>query len=99
MKLTKYEQETIINYNQEEDMAQIYTCNRNLIRKIDAHIEKTHVNYCIRRDELSATYSFPKKFVKVAFPRKLSEEQRQKLALRMKTMNAQRYENHDNGGT
>lgn len=40
MKLTKYEQETIINYNQEEDMAQIYTCDKNLIRKIDAHIEK-----------------------------------------------------------
>ena len=35
MKLTKYEQETIINYNQEEDMAQIYTCDRNLIRKIE----------------------------------------------------------------
>ena len=59
MKLTKYEQETIINYNQEEDMAQIYTCDKNLIRKIDAHIEKTRVNYCIRRDEESATYSLP----------------------------------------
>ena len=53
-------------------------------------IEKTHVNYCIRRDEESATYSLPKKFVKVAFPRQLSEEQRRKLALRMKAMNAQK---------
>ena len=99
MKLTKYEQETIINYNQEEDMAQIYTCDRNLIRKIDAHIEKNHVNYCIRRDQLSATYNLPKKFVKVVFSRQLSEEQRQKLALRMKTMNSQKFENHDKGGT
>ena len=99
MKLTKYEQETIINYNQEEDMAQIYTCDKNLIRKIDANIEKTHVNYCIRRDELSATYSLPKKFVKVAFSRQLSEEQRKKLALRMKAMKAQKGENNDKGGT
>ena len=99
MKLTKYEQETIINYNQEEDMAQIYTCDKNLIRKIDEHIEKNHINYCIRRDEESATYSLPKKFVKVAFSRQLSEEQRKKLALRMKTMNSQKFENHDKGGT
>lgn len=94
MKLSKYEQETIINYNQEEDMAQIYTCDRNLIRKIDTHIEKTHVNYCIRRDEESATYSLPKKFVKVVFSRQLTEEQRQKSALRMKAVNAQRGEIH-----
>lgn len=94
MKLTKYEQETIINYNQEEDMAQIYTCDKNLIRKIDAHIEKNHVNYCIRRDKESATYSLPKKFVKVAFPRQLSEEQRKKLVLRMKAMNEQKDKNN-----
>ena len=94
MKLTKNEQETSINYNQEEDMAQIYTCDRNLIRKIDAHIEKNHVSYCIRRDDESATYSLPKKFIKFVFSRQLTEEQRQKSALRMKTMNAQRGENH-----
>ena len=99
MKLKKYEQETIINYNQDEDMAQIYTCDKKLIRKIDAHIEKNHVNYCIRRDEESATYSLPKKFIKVVFSRQLTEEQRQKSALRMKAMNAQKDKNNGNGGT
>ena len=94
MKLSKYEQETIINYNQDEDMAQIYTCDRNLIRKIDAHIEKNHDSYCVRRDEESATYSLPKKFVKVVFSRQLTDEQRQKSALRMKAVNAQRGESH-----
>ena len=35
MNLSLYEQETIINYNEEEATASIYTHNRALIRKLD----------------------------------------------------------------
>lgn len=39
-KYTKYEQETIFNYNQEEKTASCYTCDAALIRKLDRLIEK-----------------------------------------------------------
>ena len=38
-KYTKYEQETIFNYNQEEKTASCYTCDPALIRKLDRLIE------------------------------------------------------------
>lgn len=40
MELTKYEQETIINYNQEEKNASCYTHDRALIRRLDEQREK-----------------------------------------------------------
>lgn len=34
MELTKYEQETIINYNEDEDTASVYTYDKKLQRKL-----------------------------------------------------------------
>lgn len=36
MKLTKYEQETIINFNNDEQEASIYTASPQMMRKLDA---------------------------------------------------------------
>lgn len=36
--LTKYEQETIINYNNEEKTASIFTYDKSLIRKLDKRL-------------------------------------------------------------
>lgn len=94
MKLTKYEQETIINYNQAEDMAQVYTCDKNLIQRMDENIDKFPDSYCVFRTKDSATYNVPKNYIKVVFPRQLTDMQRQKSALRMKAINAQRGESH-----
>ncbi len=38
MALTKYEQETIIGYNNEEKIASVFTYDKSLIRKIDARL-------------------------------------------------------------
>ena len=35
MKLTKYEQETIINFNNDEQEASIYTASPQMMRKLD----------------------------------------------------------------
>lgn len=43
--LTKYEMETIYNYNQEEPLASCYTMDRALIRRLDVLAEKTQRNY------------------------------------------------------
>ena len=38
--LTKYEQETIINYNNEEKTASIFTYDKSLIRKLDKRLSE-----------------------------------------------------------
>jgi hypothetical protein len=82
--LTKYEQETIINYNNEEKVASIYTHDRSLMRKLDAKMADYPDIKLVRRTEEFAEYSLPKKWIKVSFPRQYSDEQRAEMANRMK---------------
>lgn len=86
-KYTKYEQETIFNYNQEEKTASCYTCDAALIRKLDRLIEKGEAITVSREGgDGWKEYLFPKSWLKVRPPRKLSDEQRENLANRMKSM-------------
>lgn len=90
MNLTKYEQETIINYNNEEKTASIFTYDKSLIRKLDKRLAEISDIKLIRRGEDFAEYSLPKKWIKVSFPRQYSDEQRAEMAERMRaarTMN------------
>lgn len=84
MKLTKYEQATIINYNNEEKLASIFTYDKSLIRKLDKRLTELSDIKLIRRDEGFAEYSLPKKWIKVSFPRQHSDEQRSEMAKRMR---------------
>ena len=84
MNLTKYEQETIINYNNEEKTASIFTYDKSLIRKLDKRLDEMSDMKLIRRGEDFAEYSLPKKWIKVAFPRQYSDKQRAEMAERMK---------------
>lgn len=85
-KYTKYEQETIFNYNQEEKTASCYTCDAALIRKLDRLIEKGEAITVSREGDGWKEYLFPKSWLKVRPPRKLSDEQRENLANCMKSM-------------
>lgn len=58
MNLTKYEQETIINYNNEEKTASIFTYDKSLIRKLDKRLAEMSDMKLIRRGEDFAEYSF-----------------------------------------
>ena len=84
-KLSRYEQETFFNYNQEERMAVCTTYDSALIRKLDKLIEKGEEIIVTNEGEGWREYKFPKKCIKVRFPRQLSSEQRKKLAERMKS--------------
>ena len=77
-KLTRYEQETIINFNAGEEMATVYTRDPDVIRKIDTLvIEYPDTFRCIRETDIDKTYEMPKSAVTYRKPRKLSEEQRE----------------------
>lgn len=91
--LTRYEQETVYRYNQEERFAYCFTYDNALIRKLDKFIENGEEIIVSREGDGWKEYKFPKKCIKVRFPRQLSDEQRQKMAERFKS--AVRKENSD----
>lgn len=76
MELTRYEQETIINYNEEERTASIYTHNRALRRKLD-RLALERPGDCrpgsMTHEGQAAEYIVPKAWLKVTPKRQLTE--------------------------
>ena len=93
MNLSLYEQETIINFNEADSTASVYTHNRALIRKLDklaeerpgdCHREKTS------HDGKAVDYIIPKAWVKIRPTRIASEAQKAALARARETANKHR---------
>ena len=79
MKLSRYEQETIVNYNAGEKTATLYTRDKAVMRKLDTLVADFPDTYKLTgQDELSKTYSFPKLYVSYRKPRIVSVEQRER---------------------
>lgn len=79
MKLSRYEQETIINYNAGEQTATLYTRDKAVMRKLDTLAAGFPDTYKLTgQDEVSKTYSFPKSYVSYRKPRTVSTEQRER---------------------
>ena len=79
MKLSRYEQETIVNYNAGEQTATLYTRDKAVMRKLDTLVADFPDTYSItEQDEVSKTYSFPKSYVSYRKPRAVSTEQRER---------------------
>lgn len=75
MKLSKYEQETIINFNACESDAIVFTRDKAVIRKLDALVtEFPEVYKCIGETDIDKTYSMPKKYVSYRKPRRISDD-------------------------
>ena len=88
MKLTRYEQETIINFNAGDQIATIYTRDPVVMRKVDALVvEYPDIYKCIGETDIDKTYEMPKSFVSYRKPRRLSDEQREAAKKRINTLN------------
>lgn len=75
MKLTRYEQETIINFNAEDQRATLYTRDPAVMRKVDALvIEYPDTFKCIGETDIDKTYEMPKKYVTYSHPRRCSDK-------------------------
>ncbi len=86
--LTKYEQETIINFNIAETDAVVYTRDKAVMRKLDALVTEFPEAYkCLKVTDIDKTYSMPKKYVKYRKPRRVSEKVRKQRREMMKKMN------------
>ena len=75
--LSRYEQETVVNYNAGEQTATLYTRDKAVMRKLDRFVADFPDTYKLTgQDEVSKTYSFPKSYVSYRKPRTVSTEQR-----------------------
>lgn len=83
--LTKYEQETIINFNAGEEKASVYTRDKAVMRRLDKLTESYPDTYQLAgQDEASKTYSMLKSCVSYRKPRALTEEQREQARERLR---------------
>ena len=83
--LDKYERETIINFNEAEPTASVYTFNRSLQSKLNKLLSSNPDISLKYSDEERAEYIVPKKWIKVSPPRQvnLTDEQRAAAAERL----------------
>lgn len=79
--LTNYERETVINYNNEEDTATVYTYHRSLQSKLNKLVGVNPDISILRQDEESTTYVVPKRWIKVSPPRQVNYTDEQKAAM------------------
>ncbi|MBO5032540.1 MAG: hypothetical protein J6D08_11760 [Lachnospiraceae bacterium] len=87
--LTRYEQETIINFNAGEQTATVYTRDRAVMRKLDRLVAEFPDTYKLTgQTDIDKTYSMPKSHVSYRKPRKLSDEQREQARQRMLSVNS-----------
>ena len=86
MSINRLEQETIINFNEAESTATVYTHNGALVRKLEGLADQRPDE--VKRDRVfpdgGREYTIPKRWVKVNASRILSEEQKADIAARFK---------------
>ncbi len=89
-KLSRWEQETVINFNNEEKLATVYTADPVVQRKLDKYVEKYPNEYkCIKcvevaEDQLAKTYEVSnKKLISFRAPVHMSDEQKKNAAERL----------------
>lgn len=87
--LSRYEQETIVNYNNGDKIASVYTADPYIMRKLDKLVSKYPDTYkVVAEDNYSKTYEFPKKLVSFRPPntKVLTEEEKQVLRDRLASL-------------
>ena len=91
MKLSRYGQESILNYNAGEQTATLYTRDKAVMRKLDTLVADFPETYKLTgQDEISKTYSFPKSYVNYRKPRIVSTEQRERTRQMMIELNKEK---------
>ena len=73
-RLTRIEQETVINFNAGEGQAIVYSRDKAVIRKLDSLVtEFPDVYRYIKATDIDKTYSMPKQYVSYRKPRRITQ--------------------------
>lgn len=88
MSRSRLEQETIIIFNEAEDVAEIYTHKKSWIKKLGRMCKDFPSQVKIKLfDDYSKTYYVPKKLVNIRKPIVLTDKQKKERAKRIKNAN------------
>lgn len=88
MRLTRQEQETVINFDNSSQTASIYTASPQLVRRLEALAAAYPEYYRLTgQTEVSKTYSCDKKLITLRKPRKQNEAHREWASERMRQQN------------
>ena len=97
--LSRYEQETVISFNAEEDEADIYTADPVYIRKFDKLVKENPEQFKFKEKQtlegkvISKRYLFPKKFLSIRTKERtvnLTDEQKEAARNRLEQFNKMR---------
>ena len=78
----------MINFNAEEPDATVYTCDKAVMRKLDALVtEFPDVFRSVGETDIDKTYEMPKSRVKYRKSRRISEAKREQVRKAMKKIN------------
>lgn len=86
MGISRYEQETIVSFNAEEDRAEVYTCEPVTMRKLHKLLDEKTSEFILKEiTSDSMTVTCPKRCItfKSGKKRELTEEQKQAFRERM----------------
>jgi len=87
--LTKYDMETVVNYNAGEQTATVYTRDKSVMRKLDRLVADYPDSFTlISQTDIDKTYSMPKSYITYHKPRTVSNEQREQARQRMAKINS-----------
>ena len=87
--LTKYEMETVVNYNAGEQTATVYTRDKSVMRKLDRLMADYPDSYkLLKQTDIDKTYSMPKAYITYREARTVSDEQREQARQRMAKLNS-----------
>ena len=90
-RLTKIEQETVINFNAGEEGAVVYTRDKAVIRKLDSLVTEYPDTFRrVGETDIDKTYEMPKSAVTYRKPRRLSERSRTAAKERMIQLNSKK---------
>lgn len=92
MILSAYERETIINFNEADKTASVYTYNNSLCRRLDQLAKTRNDITLLRSGDGWREYIVPKKWVKVSPPRSVSEKTKEAARQRMSEYQKQKKE-------
>ena len=87
LRITREEQETIINFNAGDQTATLYTRDPVIMRRIDKLVIGYPDTYkCIGETNIDKTYEMPKSVVTYRKPRKITDERRSQLQKMMENI-------------
>lgn len=79
--LSNYEKETIINYNNEDGTAQVFTYHRALQNKLNKLLDSNPDISVLRQGDEWIEYLVPKSWIKVSPPRQVNYTDEQRAAM------------------